>query len=207
MRIARFCSCWGALLMLLLATLPVEAAHVRRTAPKPLLPKVVFHGNIQAKKCEFKVEKSVVKDHMVTLYLEEDFCSLLMDESYVACIYDSVRLQLPPAYRDYPLEIISKGHPIGAYVPNHLRRVWPVDSARYPAFAKQQGEVVRRLYADSLTTQGLQGRNIALWNSHGIYWDATALRWRWQRPRLHGTVEDLYTTSLVLRYLLPMLEL
>ncbi|MBP5259263.1 MAG: hypothetical protein J6Z12_01325 [Paludibacteraceae bacterium] len=193
-------------MLLILTVLPAEAARVRRSAPKPVIPQVVFHGNIQSSKTEFKVEKSVVKDHMITLYLEEDFCSLLMDEDYVAHIYDSVRRQLPAKYHDYPLEIVSKGHPIGAYVPNHLRRVWPVDSARYPAYGKLQGEVVRRLYADSLTTQGLQGRNIALWNSHGLYWDPNALRWRWQRPRLHGTAEDLYTTSLVLRYLLPMLE-
>ena len=30
--------------------------------------------------------------------------------------------------------------------------------------------------------------------------------WRWQRPRLFGTTEDLYTQSIVVPYLIPMLE-
>lgn len=53
---------------------------------------------------------------------------------------------------------------------------------------------------------GLQGRNIALWNSHGLYYNQIEGQWRWQRARLLGTVEDLYTSDYVLSYLLPMLE-
>ena len=189
----------------LLTASPAGSARPRRAVP--LLPFIVFHTDcIQSGKSEFKVEKSTVKDRVVTLYMEEDFCTMPMDEDRAARVYDSARAQLPEKYRTYSLELISKGRPIGAYVPNHLRREWPIDSTRYPSFGKPEGEVTRRLYADSATTRGLKGRNIALWSSHGLYFDATADRWRWQRPRLHGTVEDLYTTSVTLRYLLPMLE-
>lgn len=52
----------------------------------------------------------------------------------------------------------------------------------------------------------LSGRNIALWQSHGRYFDASDDRWKWQRCRLFGTVEDLYTRSYVVPYLVPMLE-
>lgn len=52
----------------------------------------------------------------------------------------------------------------------------------------------------------LSGRNIALWQSHGRYYDATEDRWKWQRCRLFGTVEDLYTRSYVVPLLVPMLE-
>lgn len=54
--------------------------------------------------------------------------------------------------------------------------------------------------------QGLQGKNIALWQSHGRYFDMRDDRWKWQRARLLGTVEDLYTQSYVLPFLVPMLE-
>lgn len=53
---------------------------------------------------------------------------------------------------------------------------------------------------------GLDGKNIALWASHGRYYDAIEGRWQWQRGRLLGTVEDLYSTSYVYPYLVPMLE-
>lgn len=54
--------------------------------------------------------------------------------------------------------------------------------------------------------QGLDGRNIALWPSHGRYFDSTECRWQWQRPRLFGTVEDLLPQELTLTFLAPMLE-
>lgn len=54
--------------------------------------------------------------------------------------------------------------------------------------------------------KGLSGRNIALWQSHGYIFDNGARRWNWQRPCLFQTVEDMYTQSYVLPYLVPMLE-
>lgn len=52
----------------------------------------------------------------------------------------------------------------------------------------------------------LSGRNLALWNSHGKYYEQSLSRWEWQRARLFTTVEDLLTTSFVLPFLTPMLE-
>ncbi len=53
---------------------------------------------------------------------------------------------------------------------------------------------------------GLSGRNIALWQSHGRYFDQNARRWQWQRPALFMTNEDLFTQGIVLDFLVPMLE-
>ena len=55
-------------------------------------------------------------------------------------------------------------------------------------------------------TKGLDNRVIALWQSHGKYYDQSQQRWKWQRPRLFGTVEDLFSQGYVMPYLLPMLE-
>lgn len=53
---------------------------------------------------------------------------------------------------------------------------------------------------------GLDGAHIALWQSHGRYFDSKDARWKWQRGRLFGTVEDLYPQAYVLPFLVPMLE-
>ena len=53
---------------------------------------------------------------------------------------------------------------------------------------------------------GLINRHIALWASHGWYFNQKRSRWEWQRPRVFQTVEDLYTLSYVLPFLVPMLE-
>ncbi|MBR5856008.1 MAG: N-acetylmuramoyl-L-alanine amidase, partial [Bacteroidales bacterium] len=55
-------------------------------------------------------------------------------------------------------------------------------------------------------TDGLQNRHIALWHSHGLYFDQNTQRWEWQRCRLFQTVEDKYTQSYVIPFIVPMLE-
>ena len=56
-------------------------------------------------------------------------------------------------------------------------------------------------------TRGLKNRHIALWQSHGRYYDMEKGVWKWQRPLLFGTTEDLFTQTIVVPYLIPMLEL
>lgn len=53
---------------------------------------------------------------------------------------------------------------------------------------------------------GLDGRHIALYGSHGLYYYQPEQRWIWQRAKMFTTVEDLYTTSYTMPFLVPMLE-
>ncbi len=66
--------------------------------------------------------------------------------------------------------------------------------------------LVTRLSAAWTPPAGLRGRHIALWQSHGRYFDQRRNCWRWQRARLWETCEDLYTQGYVLPFLVPMLE-
>ncbi len=54
--------------------------------------------------------------------------------------------------------------------------------------------------------KGLAGRHISLWASHGRYYDTDKDIWKWQRPNLFCTNEDLFTQTIVVPYLIPMLE-
>ena len=55
-------------------------------------------------------------------------------------------------------------------------------------------------------THGLYNHHLSLWASHGLFFDANKQRWRWQRPNLFGTTEDLFTQTIVVPYLMPMLQ-
>ena len=55
-------------------------------------------------------------------------------------------------------------------------------------------------------TEGLQNRHLSLWASHGRYYDNDQRRWKWQRPNLFCTNEDLFTLTIVVPYLIPMLQ-
>lgn len=53
---------------------------------------------------------------------------------------------------------------------------------------------------------GLENRHIAVSASHGRVWREEKNEWRWQRPHLFCTTEDLFTQTIVVPYLIPMLE-
>lgn len=65
---------------------------------------------------------------------------------------------------------------------------------------------VRNISAPQTSTSGLSGKHIALWGSHGRYYHQTMEQWLWQRAKLWTTVEDVYTSSYTMPFLVPMLE-
>lgn len=78
---------------------------------------------------------------------------------------------------------------------------------RYPqGFGFRGNPWVRRDSRPYTVEQGLEGRHLSLWASHGRYFDNQKKEWRWQRPYLFCTTEDLLSQSFVYPYLIPMLE-
>lgn len=55
-------------------------------------------------------------------------------------------------------------------------------------------------------TRGLQNKHLSVWASHGRYYDQNKDIWKWQRPNMFCTNEDLFTQTIVVPYLIPMLE-
>ena len=70
----------------------------------------------------------------------------------------------------------------------------------------EQPAWVRQVNLPYTTNQGLHGKHIALWGSHGRYYHQTMESWLWQRAKLWTTVEDVYTSSYTMPFLVPMLE-
>lgn len=123
-------------------------------------------------------------------------------EDNLRAIYDSVRARLPREYASCRLEIYSGKHLIDDLVPMMYRR--RSDERRFTNPCSRQ--LVERSRTAGRPAAGLAGRHIAMWQSHGRYFDQRENQWRWQRSRLWETVEDLYTQGYVLPYLVPMLE-
>lgn len=65
---------------------------------------------------------------------------------------------------------------------------------------------VSRYSSPADITRGLNCRHISLWASHGRFYNNDKRRWEWQRPILFGTTEDLFTQTIVVPFLIPMLE-
>ena len=54
--------------------------------------------------------------------------------------------------------------------------------------------------------KALDGNIVAVWPSHGWYFEPLLNRWEWQRARMFQTVEDMYTHSYMIPFIMPMLE-
>ena len=81
----------------------------------------------------------------------------------------------------------------------------PMGSRHKTSDPKGKTSFVTRL-GEPEYAKGLDGRTIAVWQSHGLYFAHSSEGWIWQRPCLFQTVEDMYTQGYVLPYLVPMLE-
>lgn len=132
-------------------------------------------------------------------------------EQNVLAMYDSVRAVLPAGYRKARIELYTDRHEVSELIPmacrNHAALEKLLKKRRLIPFVNpSERPLVTPLDRPAVPTRGLTGRHIALWQSHGRYFDQTRNCWRWQRSRLWMTCEDLYTQSYVLPYLVPMLE-
>lgn len=80
------------------------------------------------------------------------------------------------------------------------------DSLEVNEETKTEMPLVRNLDRPFHAVNGLEGRHIALWGSHGLYYELGNARWEWQRPRMFETCEDLFPSSFVIPYITRMLE-
>ena len=70
----------------------------------------------------YKVESIVIDGKKCMVEINEHLSNIPMNDSIVADIYDSLRAQLPPSYSQFKLSIVSRKHPIEAFIPNYLRK-------------------------------------------------------------------------------------
>lgn len=129
-------------------------------------------------------------------------------EENVAAMRDSVRALLPADYGKARIELYTDHREVGELVPMAFKQLPTKKKLRpVPFVNRAERPLVTALDRPvGAPDAGLAGRHIALWQSHGRFFDQKQNRWRWQRSQLWMTCEDLYTQSYVLPYLVPMLE-
>ena len=133
-------------------------------------------------------------------FAEQSFTSEIVER-----IYQDIRRELPTPYNNYDLAISTHNYELHELIPNRLRK--HKDKSRMWQDIDYHGEPwVKNLSFPTKITEGLQGRHLSLWASHGRYFDTKTNQWKWQRPKLFGTTEDLFTPTIVIPYLIPMLE-
>ena len=137
------------------------------------------------------------KQKKLTVYFNKPFSYVPFREKNVAQTYKLMKKILGRKFRKYSISIRTLNQPIEQLIPNFFRP----DSSRYDfsrlpkISAKRPRPIVENRNQSWRADKGLYDRNIALWPSHGWYYNRKKDRWEWQRPRLFQTVEDLLPFS------------
>ena len=151
-----------------------------------------------------KIDSVAVNGKNLQLFANMNWADFPFREDNVAEIYQGVANILPAEFKGYKLEIRTNNRSIEELVPQSLRS--KKDKKAKVFNPKETKPLVSNISAPYIPTNGLYNRHIAMWQSHGWYFEPKLDRWEWQRARIFQTVEDLYTQSYVLPFLVPMLE-
>jgi hypothetical protein len=201
----------------LLAATPIDAARKVKvkTPPDPykaLKEKIDkyfanYKTDKQSTRVTYHLKTLVVNDSLQTVDISADtrMSELLFDDDMAETIYQKIGEMLPDSIQKYNLTIKTNGWDVRQLVPNRLRE--HKDKARTWGNTDYHGRPwVSNASRPFEISEGLQNRHIALWASHGRYFNVKDSVWKWQRPPLFGTREDLFTPTIVTPYLIPMLQ-
>ena len=177
-------------------TLPRTVQNKIATALTEVVRTEVVGANITIVECRTIDDE---EQRCVEVYASAELGYFPFRESNIAMFYASLREQLPSKYADYELRLYADGRAIEELVTGGYG-----DDVRF--CYSPVVPLVSRLSSLVQPTAGLAGRHIAMWQSHGYIWQQRLGCWQWQRPTFWTTVEDMYTQSYIVPYLLPMLE-
>ena len=164
-----------------------------------------YKGDFDLKR--IRVERTDINRNgrRLDIYLNQNFGYQLFRPETVDSIYASLRSSMPRDVRDYSLHIHTGGKTIERLVPNWARKnttkkdLWNETVYNGRPWVNNESLVYT-------PQKGLANIHMAVTPSHGLYFDNNDTIWKWQRPSLYCTREDLLTQSFAYPYLIPMLQ-
>ena len=155
-----------------------------------------------------RVDSAVINGKTLDLHLSNRTSDYFFRDNTVKDIYSIAKELLPDEYKGMELTIHANGSTLQELASKFYSDAYKM-LAKPKKVKKSKNPVPVLVQNTSLpyeVTYGLNGRHLALWQSHGWYYEQSLERWEWQRARILQTVEDLYTQSYVVPFLVPMLE-
>lgn len=157
-------------------------------------------GTCKLVRCQLNPKKKAL-----TIYANANFGYQPFRPETTKKIYGDLRKILPGPVNYYNITLLVGDKSIDDLIPNIYRKV--KDDTRLWGKVTYEGlPWVSNASRPYTVSEGLQGRHLAITPSHGRYYKNDEQRWKWQRPSLYCTREDLLTQSIVVPYLTPMLE-
>jgi len=143
----------------------------------------------------------------IDVYFNRFLGHIPMRQKNVTDIYEALSDCMGWRFAAYGKRIHARQYKIEELIPNYFRtEPQQFDHSRLSRLSIRPIRLIRKITDSFNPENSLAGNYIALWHSHGWYYEQKLQRWEWQRARLFQTVEDLGPLSYTLPYLVPMLE-
>lgn len=148
------------------------------------------------------------KPDRIRIYADKQLAFSPFRESAIDSLSKCIGSGLSDSYGEYRIELYAGKDDVRTLVPNYYRELpRSVNRNRSPGKLKRKSPpLVTSLSSPIQTQSALYNINIALWHSHGWYYEPKLDRWEWQRARIFQTVEDIYPLTYTMPFLVPMLE-
>ncbi len=154
-----------------------------------------------------RVEKVMKRGDIIDFYFSPELSDYPWTEPDIKWFKSELRRLTPSAYKKYAQgEVFGRGFALDDLITPPLYSDGKAHKSSIRVYDRRTKAPLVRPADGTWFSKGLSGRHIALWQSHGRYYETKTSRWEWQRAALHRTVEDMYTQSYVLPFLIPMLE-
>lgn len=157
---------------------------------------------------KISLEKALRRGNTVDIYFTRDASYYPWHQNDYDWFHDELVNEFNKIAKDFTLgEIYAHNNKLGTYLTHAIGNNGKPHTYKHSATDPRTrgGRFIRRSGARTYP-KGLSDRFIAVWQSHGYFYDDKQDFWRWQRSPLFRTVEDMYTQSYVLPFLIPMLE-
>lgn len=145
----------------------------------------------------------------IKVFPTENFCGANFTQNDIKNIEQQLLQFLPQKYNNYRLRLFAKYHQaIEELIPNYLRTLdQTIDTLRtFHDLTHHEQPWTQNISRPYQVTNGLEGKHLMIWHSHGKVFKNKQSTWEWQRPNLFCTTEDLLSQSIVVPFLFPMLE-
>ena len=193
------------LFLALLATLSVRAQSVREFRPVLDSMNVLIHERTTVLP-KLRLRSVTRRGGNLDFRFTESLSDVPWHKEDVRWFRQTLESLLPDAYAGYNVgNVYAKQLTLEKIAMPSLRSDGRPQDSPFRV-EDRKGDVLVREEGGQTFEKGLSGRHIALWQSHGRYYEQKTLRWEWQRAQTFMTVEDMYTQSFVLPFLIPMLE-
>lgn len=190
--------------IILLIPFNVSAQEITKDELKPAETLLNAYTRSEVNVGKVVIDSAHVESNKLILFANNNLSYLPLRIDNVTGIHHGLKEVLPERFAGYQVEVRTNGKNIDELIPRLYRSDKTMNDTVFSNPCSTP--LITRISNPFNPTKGLQNRHIAMWQSHGLYFEQGLARWEWQRARMFETVEDLYTQSYVLPFLVPMLE-